>query len=271
MMPTKAGTFCQPHRERAGVQVAASIIVGGTAFCRACFDGQSPPKSFAQKPQAARSNGGSSSLNKHDAMASRYPGRREKAPWAIAIAKLFPQPGLGGTGNLDPGWLRARGKFSRNTLRVARVVVRHSGELADQVAQGSITLMAAYRIVQKKYSLNSGNTSAPYTHVEGRKLGRKGRQAIELAKAFPWTGRGGDREAARACEAERICRKYLTQARELLRHAPELAEAVARGEMGLNVASAIVRRARQEAQRRRMLQAAGRFRMQPYVRPRGVF
>src|SRR5580658_5705545 len=45
-----AGTFCQPHRERAGVQVAACIIVDGTAMCAACFEGQSPPKNLFQKP-----------------------------------------------------------------------------------------------------------------------------------------------------------------------------------------------------------------------------
>ena len=262
-MPIKApaGMFCQPHRERAGVEVPASILVCGTPMCFKCFRGVSPPKKLFQKPVGARSS---------SAQAFRYPGRREKAPWAIAIAKLFPQPGLGGTGNLDPGWLRSRGKFSRDTLRVARAVVRHSAELADQVAQGSITLMAAYRKLESRRATQPP-ANLPYTHVEGRKLGRKGRQAIELAKAFPWTGRGGDGDAARACEAERICRKFLTQARELLRHAPELAEAVARGEMGLNAASAIVRRARQEAQRRRMLQSAGPFRMQPYPRSRSVF
>jgi len=33
------GQFCQPHLERAGIEVAATIIIGGEPMCRACFRG----------------------------------------------------------------------------------------------------------------------------------------------------------------------------------------------------------------------------------------
>jgi hypothetical protein len=261
--------FCQPHRERAGIEVPASRIIFGTPMCSACSEGKLLfPKPVGERSDSAKAFGYMRNV------APVLPGtplrhKVNKASWAIALARIHPQNGLGGTGNLDSGWLRARGKFNRDYLRMARAVLRHTPELADQVSSGAMTLTRAYRIVQARNLPQNGGFNF-YTHVKGRRLGRKGRQAIELAKVFPWRGRGGDGEALRACEAEGLCRKFLSQARGILRHSPQLAEAVLRGDIGLNLACKIVRREKQESRRLRMLQSAGRFQTPPYLRPRTV-
>jgi hypothetical protein len=229
-------------------------------MCSACSEG----KLLFPKPAGERSDR-AKAFGYMRNVAPVLPGtplrhKVNKASWAIAVARAHPENGLGGTGNLDPGGLRAKGKFSREPLRMARAVLRFAPELADLVANGSMVLTRAYRIAKRKRKEVSSPTAVTaYTHVQGRKLGRKGRQAIELAKAFPWRGRGGDVAAARACEAEGLCRRFLSQARGILRHSPQLAEAVLQGSIGLNAAAAMVRRARQEARRLRMLQSAGRF------------
>jgi hypothetical protein len=269
MKPTKApaGTLCQPHRERAGVQVAAVIIVGGTAMCRACFLGQSPlvsPKLFAQKPVAARSNGAKAfgyMLNRWPVPPGNPPRRKpNKGQWAIALARIHPEHGIGGTGNRDQGLMRAAGKFAREELRRARMVLRYSRELADQVTQGAITLNKAWRLVEKEKSESPQPTVTPYTHVEGTKA----QKAMALAMRFPGGKFRGDAEAKKYQESGGFSYRRLKQARQILRHDRELAEAVLRGDTALNVACVMVQRAKQEERRLRTLQSAGRFQMHPY-------
>jgi hypothetical protein len=190
----------------------------------------------------------------------------------MAIARLHPEHSIGGTGNVDQGLARSRGKFGRETLRIARMVLRHAPELADQVTQGAITLKKAWLVVQKNIVVSDDNETVAYTHVEGHRNPRyTGQKAMALAMRFPGGIWRGDAEARKYVESGGFCYDSLKRARRVLRCSPELAHSVLRGDTLLSAATAMVRRAAREAQRLRMLQAAGRFQMQQYVRPRGLF
>jgi hypothetical protein len=218
-------------------------------MCRACFEGQFPQKLFAVKPVAAQSP---------CARASRYPRKVDKGKWAMAIARLHPQCGISGTGHRDPGLERSRGKFSQAYLLWARVVLRRSPELAARVTRGSITLSQAYATLRKTHPRVD---LEPYQHVEGTKTQR----AMALALRFPgYTGESREFEVRKYIASGGFSVRTFRLARLVLRNSPRLAEAVLRGDVSLNAARA-------EARRLRMLQSAGRFRMQQYRAPRSAF
>jgi hypothetical protein len=261
MMPTKApaGTLCQPHRERAGIAVPATVVVSGSGMCRACFNGESSPRLFAQKPVAQRSDGAKGfgyRLNRWPVPPGNPPQRKpNKGQWAMAVARLHPECGISGTGHRDPGLERSRGKFSQAYLYWARVVLRSDPELADAVSNGTTTLTAAYRIVQKKLLGDLRVSDSPSVQVEGTKA----QKAMALAMRFPGYTGGRDGEERKYIASGGFCTRIFRLARLVLRNSPKLAHAVLRGEISLNAA-------RQEARRLRMLESAGRFRM-PYLRP----
>jgi hypothetical protein len=271
MEPTTApaGTLCQPHRDRAHVRIPAVVLVAGTAMCKTCFQDKSPPvaqKLFNTEPQAARSNGAKAfgyRLNRWPVPPGNPPKRRGyKGEWAMTVARIYPQSIRGGTGNRDEGLKRARGKFGRTQLRMARIVLLHSPELADAVSSGAITLKKAFRLVQKEKASSATRhyPDAPYTHITGT----KGQKAMALAMRFPGGIWRGDAEAKKYVKSGGFCDRFLKAARFVLRYSPQLAAAVLQGDTTLDKANLIVRRAKQEARRLRMLQSAGRFQMHRY-------
>jgi|HubBroStandDraft_6_1064221.scaffolds.fasta_scaffold16525_5 hypothetical protein len=241
------GMFCQPHRERAGIEKPASVTIAGTPMCRACFRGQSPPllsKFLTERRQDARSRRAQAFAPMRKS-AHVLPGnpsqhRTSKSEWAMAIARAHPEKGIGGSGNLDPGWQRSRGKFSWAYLRIARVVLRQSPELADKVTNGTLTLTQAYAECKKSHpsDVDLVPEKEPYQHIKGTKAQR----AMALAMRFPgYQSKGGDRDARKYIESGGFSVRHFKRARWILRKSPKVAEAVLRGEVSLNAAVKIAR------------------------------
>jgi hypothetical protein len=238
------------------MRVPAVIVTAGTPMCLKCFRGVSPQKTSAGKPVGARSDDAKAFGYAPPSPQQKRDGRRGQ--WALAVARLHPECGISGTGHRDPGLERSRGKFSQTYLLWARVVLRHAPELADAVSNGTTTLTAAYRVAQKK--LSRRETVSDYTHVKGT----KSQKAMALAMRFPGYTGGRDGEERKYIASGGFCVRVFRLARLVLRNSPQLAQRVLLGEISLQVARA-------EVGRLRMLQAAGRFRMQQYPRPRGAF
>ena len=236
------GMFCQPHRERAGLKEPASVIIAGTPMCKSCFAGQSPPllsKFPAERRQDARSRGAQAFAplrnNAHVLPGNPSKHRPSKGEWAMAIARAHPEKGIGGTGNLDPGWQRSRGKFNWAYLRIARVVLRQSPELADKVTNGTLTLTQAYAECKKSHpsDVDLIPEKEPYQHIKGTKAQR----AMALAMRFPgYRSWGGDFDARKYIESGGFSVRHFKRARWILRKSPKVAEAVLRGGISLNTA-----------------------------------
>jgi hypothetical protein len=245
MKPNKAtpGMVCVPHRERTGVEVNADVVTGGTAMCKSCFRGiplSVDPRILTRNPVAARSHGAKACAPMRT-VAHVLPGnpskhRLLKGLRAMAVARVYPEHGIGGTGNRDKGLMRSIGKFGPTHLRIARAVLRYSPELADQVSMGKIPLTRAHQIV-KAQKKPDGPNGAPYTHVKGTKA----QKAMALAMRFPGGGWGTDREARKYLETGGFCYARLKLSRRVLRHSRELAESVLRGQTPLNVAVKLAR------------------------------
>jgi hypothetical protein len=215
-------------------------------MCSFCFAGQSPPllsKLRAEKPIGARSQGAKAfalmRTSAHVLPGNPSKHRPSKSEWAMAIARAHPEKGIGGSGNLDPGWKRSRGKFSWAYLRIARVVLRQSPELADKVTNGTLTLTQAYAECKKSHpsDVDLIPEKEPYQHIEGTKAQR----AMALAMRFPgYKSKGGDFDPRKYLESGGFSIRHFKRARWILRESPKVAEAVLRGGISLNTAHKMI-------------------------------
>jgi len=206
-------------------------------MCKKCFRGGTPlagQKCLTQRLQERRIRDAQAFARL--SIAAHVPGpnpsqhRPDKGQWAMAIAREHPERGIGGSGNLEPGTQRSRGKFSWAYLRIARVVLRQTPELADKVTDGSLTLTRAYRECKKFHPSDVDRVpeGEPFEHVEGT----RGQRAMALAFRFPgYQSKGCDREARKYIASGGFSLRLFKLARWVLRRSPELAAAVRRGEL----------------------------------------
>jgi len=242
-MPAQPGMICEPHRDRAHVLIPARYQINGSGMCRGCFLGRLPHpnlKPLTQRLQDARIRDVHTSASLRNAAhvpgpnPSQHP--RNKGQIALAIAKLHPQHSIGGTGNRDAGLSQADGRVSRETLRRARLVLRHR-DLAAQVASGELPLPKAYFLALKRREKREPHVE-PYVHIEGTKSQR----AMALAMRFPGGGWGTDGGARNLLRSGGFDYGLLKQARRVLRRSRKLGDAVLRGELSVGEADRRLRR-----------------------------
>ena len=242
-MPAQPGMICEPHRDRAHVLIPAQYLIGGTPMCKKCFRGRTPlagQKCLTQRLQERRIRDAQAFARL--SIAAHVPGPnpsqqpRNKGQIALAIAKLHPQHSIGGTGNRDAGLSQADGRVSRETLRRARLVLRHR-DLAAQVASGELPLPKAYFLALKRREKREPHVE-PYVHIEGTKSQR----AMALAMRFPGGGWGTDGGARNLLRSGGFDYGLLKQARRVLRRSRELGDAVRRGELSVGEADKRLRR-----------------------------
>lgn len=73
-----------------------------------------------------------------------------KGQRAMAVAKIYPEPGKGGRGKRTSGNLAETAGFSQRRLQEARTILKYAPDLADNVLTGSMSLDEAYRIARER-------------------------------------------------------------------------------------------------------------------------